>query len=254
MPARPDKILEELGIIEPKDIDLDAIAWHLGAKVKYRALEGCEARIIGSGDRAVISINNRNTTPARQRFSLAHELGHWMHHRGQQLPCETNGFARTPSDRLDPERVADQFASGLLMPTSMIQPMARRLSKVNFKAIREIAEVFGTSLTATTIRLIEGNHLSGLLVCHTQHGRKWFTRARSVSSWFPRDELSQDSFAFDILFGGKQDDQFPRKIGADAWFDRGGADRYEIQEQTIRVSDQEVVTLLIIDDDGMLSQ
>lgn len=37
---------------------------------------------------------------------------------------------------------------------------------------------------------------------------------------------------------------FPRKIGADAWFDRQGADRYEITEQSFRVPDEGVVTIL----------
>lgn len=34
-----------------------------------------------------------------------------------------------------------------------------------------------------------------------------------------------------------RDEGFPRKIGADAWFDTRGADRYEITEQSFRVRD-----------------
>jgi hypothetical protein len=71
-----EKLLKDLGITEPKDIDLEAIAWHCGAIVKYRPLRGCEARIVGSGSRAVISIHTEGTN-TRKRYSLAHELGHW---------------------------------------------------------------------------------------------------------------------------------------------------------------------------------
>ena len=46
--SHAEHVLQELGIIEPKDIDVEVIAWHLGAKVKFRALFDCEARIVWS--------------------------------------------------------------------------------------------------------------------------------------------------------------------------------------------------------------
>jgi hypothetical protein len=70
--------------------------------------------------------------------------------------------------------------------------------------------------------------------------------------WFPRDDLSAESFAFDVLFGDKPEDACPRKIGAYAWFPRWEADRYEVQEQTIRTGDDEILSLIIITDQGML--
>ena len=39
-----EKVLRDLGIVRPEDIDLEVVAWHLGAKVKYRPLNTCEAR------------------------------------------------------------------------------------------------------------------------------------------------------------------------------------------------------------------
>lgn len=119
--------------------------------------------------------------------------------------------------------------------------------------MREIAKIFDASVTATSIRLVEGNHLPAVLVCHGPQKRKWFSRAPSIPErWFPADNLSHDSFAFDILFAGKAEDTFPRKVGADAWFDRRDADRYEIYEQSIRTGDNEILSLLTITDDKML--
>ncbi len=92
-----------------------------------------------------------------------------------------------------------------------------------------------------------------MLVCHASGGRKWFARGADVPSrWFPKDDLDADSFAFGILHGGRPDDPMPRKIGADAWFDRGEAERYEVQEQTIRTATDEVLTLILIADPDML--
>ncbi len=44
----------------------------------------------------------------------------------------------------------------------------------------------------------------------------------------------------------------PRKIGADAWFDRPEAQRFEVHEQTIRTGPDEVVTLVMFSDKAML--
>jgi Zn-dependent peptidase ImmA (M78 family) len=77
-----ERLLQELGITEPDEIDLEAIAFHVNANVRYRRLDGCEARIIGTGDKAIITVN-ANSSPRRKRFSIAHELGHWHHHRGK---------------------------------------------------------------------------------------------------------------------------------------------------------------------------
>ena len=93
-----ERLLLQLGIADARDIDLDAIAWGLGAAVKYRHMDTADEIIIGSLKRAVISINS-SSIPTRQRFSLAHELGHWHYHRGRVLFSWPNGhweFCRWP--------------------------------------------------------------------------------------------------------------------------------------------------------------
>ena len=76
-----EELLQDLGVTEPDEIDLEAIAFYAGARVRYRALDGCEARIVGTNDQAIISVG-LHSPRRRQRFSIAHELGHWHHHRG----------------------------------------------------------------------------------------------------------------------------------------------------------------------------
>jgi hypothetical protein len=92
-------------------------------------------------------------------------------------------------------------------------------------------------------------------VSHSSSGRKWFTRGPDVSSrWFPRDNLDADSFAFGILHGGRPDDTVSRRIGAEAWFDRWEAQKYEVHEQTVRTGSDEVLTLVLITDPRMLEE
>jgi hypothetical protein len=42
------------------------------------------------------------------------------------------------------------------------------------------------------------------------------------------------------------------KIGADAWFDRREAERFEVLEQTVRTAADEILTLVLITDGEML--
>jgi Zn-dependent peptidase ImmA (M78 family) len=247
-----ERLLKELGITEPHEIDLEAIAFHVGARVRYRKLHGCEARIIGCADSAIITIG-KDCSDRRKRFSLAHELGHWTHHKGQTLVCRVEDT--TPQTKLSPERVANNFAADLLMPRYLFDPAARSFGKLNFKTVADLADLFETSRPATAIRLVDGGHSPAFLICHGLKGRKWFVRGSDVPNrWFPRDELDAESFAFGVLFGRAAEDAMPRKIGADAWFDRNEADRYVVHEQTIRSGEDEILTLILISDPKMLEE
>lgn len=247
-----ERLLQDLGVTEPGEIDLEAIAYHMDAVVQYRPLDGCEARIVGHGQRAIITVNARSG-PRRKRFSIAHELGHWHHHKGKRLVCRADDYH--PRDETSPERTADAYAADLLMPHYLFKPFARQHPKLTFKAVAALADAFATSQSATAIRLIETDLVPGLVICHGPKGRKWFARSPSVPrKWFPQDILDAESYAIGVQFGEHTDDQIPHKIAADAWFDRWDAERFTILEQTIRTGPEETLTLLSITDEKMLDE
>ncbi|MEL6216989.1 MAG: ImmA/IrrE family metallo-endopeptidase [Pseudomonadota bacterium] len=251
-PAPAELLLQELGVTEPGEIDLEAIAFHVNATIRYRSLDGCEARIIGHADKAIITVK-QDCHHRRKRFSIAHELGHWHHHRGRCLACRLEEYR--PRRTNSPERMADSYAADLLMPPYLFRPLARDHRRLNFATVGAMADAFDASKTAIAIRLVESDHSPAMLVCHGPEGRRWFRSAPSVPDrWFPQEQLDADSFAFDIQFGTEPDSRMPRKIGADAWFDRYGADRFEIQEQTIRSGPDETLTLLTFGDEEMLQE
>ena len=141
------------------------------------------------------------------------------------------------------------------MPGYLLRPISASFPRLTFKTVIAIADAFDVSLTAAAIRLVETEHSPSLLVCHGPEGRKWFTRSPSVPDhWFPQDALDHESLAFDIVFGNKPNDSMPHLIGADAWFDRWDADRFELTEETVRIGSDEILTLLVLTDDGMLEE
>ena len=91
--SHAERLLKSLGIDDPKEIDLEAIAFHVGALINYDDLKGCEASLDGYKDRAIITIR-KNSIKTRQRFSIANELGHWQYHRGQAFECRIDDFGR----------------------------------------------------------------------------------------------------------------------------------------------------------------
>jgi hypothetical protein len=127
-------------------------------------------------------------------------------------------------------------------------------NRFDIAAIRAMAEDFDMSLTATAIRLVERSTLPSFFVRHTLKGRKWFTRTPEMDhQWFPMDHLDKDSLAFDVLFGGAPEDRMLRASGADAWLDKPWADEIPIKEQTVRIYDNKVLTLLVMQDERMFA-
>ena len=55
----------------------------------------------------------------------------------------------------------------------------------------------------------------------------------------------------DVLYG-KVDRARPTIIGADAWFDRWGADRFELTEECVKGFGNDVLALLTLEDQAML--
>lgn len=246
-----ERILIDLGISEPKDIDLEAIAWTRGAAVNYRPMDGCEARIIGTKRKAVISVNSLST-PQRRRFSLAHELGHWHHHRGRILFCGKDEVCNFRDDALNPERQADDFASHLILPDFMVAPRVRKMKRPTLSAVRELADEFGVSDTATAVKMASLNRFPMIVICHGKTRRRWFRRSKMVQNWwFPSDTLDRESYAGHMLFDGEAEQNFPRKTPAEAWFSFKGCDRSEVEEQSFLLPNDEILTILKLPDEAV---
>ena len=171
----PASLLEELGIDTPDLIDTEAIAQYCGATVVYDNLSGCEARILGNGSHAYITVNAQSST-GRQRFSAAHELGHWMYDRGMiGLSCTERTLASEWGGK-NTERRANRYAADLLLPASMFTEDARGLPPT-FESAADLAHRYRTSLTATAIRLVDHGSFPSMVICSEKTSRKWFHRS-----------------------------------------------------------------------------
>lgn len=246
----PEKLLDELGISEPDEIEIEVIAEYCGATVVYKPLKGCEGRILGYGDSAIITVNNASLRE-RQRFSAGHELGHWMCDRGNiALSCTENMFN---SDWFQDSREAraNRYAADILLPKAMFSKKAQN-REITFKTVQELSRIFSTSLTATAIRLVELGSFPAMIVCNDIKNRRWFTRGPDVpEKLWPYKNLDKESMAYDLLIGNYSN-QNPTNMPADVWIDHRDAHQYVIREHSIKISSDLVLTLLWWKDESQL--
>jgi Zn-dependent peptidase ImmA (M78 family) len=246
----PFEILSDLGITEPVDIDIEAIAEECGATIRYSHLSGCAARIMGFKNRAIITIEE-NTSRPRQRFSAGHELGHWMRDRGQvAFRCQSENFVREWSTE-NPETRANRFASDLLLPARMFRARLQKMP-VTFESVRQLAAIFTMSLTATSIRLVEYGELPAVLVCNGPQKREWFVSNGEVKGKIWLEERPGKGSIAEALLRGERTDSSPREVRSDAWFNDRNAANHWVHEDSLLTSDGSVLSLLWWKDESQL--
>ena len=156
------RLLEETGQGPDLPVDVDRIAAHLGAQVVEerldRALSGLLYR---DGDQVVIGVNSSHAE-RRRRFTIAHEIGHLVLHRGRPLVLEhvrVNFRNATSSTATDVEEIqANAFAAALLMPSAHVIASAKSAledpSANDSSLVRDLADGFEVSEQAMEYRLI----------------------------------------------------------------------------------------------------
>jgi len=238
----PNALLQELGITTPEEIQLEAIAQHCRATIVYRRTVGCEARVLGYGDRAIITVNDA-AQPERRRFSAAHELGHWMWDRGTiALNCSEDTLDGEWSAETI-ERRANRYAADLLLPDFMVQPIVQDCD-ISFAMVKHLADQFRTSFTATAIRLVELGSFPAMLICSEAGKRRWFFRSALVPpDYWPYTEPRLGTATFDVL-RRSYEEGLVRNLTGENWIGHPAARQQQIHEEAIRLTPHLVLSLL----------
>lgn len=240
------RIIADLGIGAPSEIDVDAIAMSRHLFVQEGAAEGAEAWLIPGRRRGLVRLRSGIPETGRKRFAVAHELGHWELHRGlsQLSYCtdgDVHGYKGSPS-----EIEASAFAAELLMPAPLFKPHCH-VTKPSLALVKELAERFETTLTATAVRFVEESREPCVAV-FSEDGRVTWSRRRedAESLWIqPDHELHVDSAAYDILHGERPREGM-RPVPSEAWFPalRRGV-RLEVYEESMRLGGYPTILTLL---------
>jgi len=138
----PTEILRRFGFHSPP-VDVFILARRLEIEVHLSLNADFSGSIVGSAKRGAHIIVNSSEPHVRQRFTIAHEIGHLMLHP-LGLAWRDITFAGSQQ-----ETEANSFAANLLMPGFMLSPMFRTLGP----DIDKLSRVFLVSPSAMEIRL-----------------------------------------------------------------------------------------------------
>nr|WP_194305898.1 ImmA/IrrE family metallo-endopeptidase [Dietzia sp. B19] len=138
-----ERVGRENDLYDDGRADLDYLLRLFGGKIEYR--DGGEALHVRSPADFTIFLP-RFTSVARDRFTIAHELGHYfLHYRLPELNDE-RGYGRGSRNRAETE--ANVFASALLMPSAEFAEKWNSLEKDEWL----VANHFDVSPAAARVR------------------------------------------------------------------------------------------------------
>lgn len=124
--GKVNKIFSELSITKPP-IDLERIAQHYNVRITYQEFEDDASGFLYlRNGKAIIAINSDHPIN-RQRFTIAHELGHYFLHaqdKKDDLFVDQSLYHRNDQSSqgvIKQEIEANRFAAALLMPKNLIE-------------------------------------------------------------------------------------------------------------------------------------
>lgn len=135
--------------IKTVPLDVEALLTLLGVKVQYdNDLDQSISGSLRKHEETWICTVNGKHHQTRQRFTLAHELAHYLLHRNDSSEFIDRTYFRNADSKDAMEHEANSFAASLLMPDHEFRYFVARVSS----SIDDIARHFKTSPLAVRVR------------------------------------------------------------------------------------------------------
>jgi Zn-dependent peptidase ImmA (M78 family) len=163
--AEARELLRVHGVQQPP-VDVQSIAEHEGIRIRFTEMQdGVSGVLVQRGGSIVIGINSAHHAH-RQRFTLAHELGHYRLHSEGPTVYVDQAMVHFRSDvpATAAEVEANTFAAALLMPEEFVRTelQGRPVDAFDDDAVRRLSQRYKVSPQALTIRLMELGLIGGL--------------------------------------------------------------------------------------------
>jgi Zn-dependent peptidase ImmA (M78 family) len=157
------ELLERHGITKAP-VPIEDLARSAGTQVRYRKFDGnISGLLLRTNGETVVGVHAQHAR-TRQRFTIAHELGHFLLHDGRPAIVEhlhrsarVNFRDGTSALATDTEEIeANQFAAALLMPGDMVEDEFNQLfgRHTDERIVQLLARRFGVSPQAMRFRLM----------------------------------------------------------------------------------------------------
>ncbi len=158
-----ESLIASLGINEAP-VPVEDVAKHLGLRVISMDLDEDVSGLLITKPEMSCIVVRKSDGPSRQRFSIAHEVGHFvLRHQfeaGEHVHVD-RGYRVSHRDKRSSkgtdlrEIEANQFAAALLMPSALVTASIKALEReeLHDEDVTNLARQFNVSEQAMTIRL-----------------------------------------------------------------------------------------------------
>lgn len=168
------ELLDEFGIDDIQDVDIRDLLYAKGIIYREALLEHYDGRIVyGKRGKALITVNSNLTYEPRKRFTIAHELGHYVLGHNRKEVAHDNQASMEYYKSGSQETEANQFASELLIPTSVFLEYLEG-EKFTPQLMHDLAEEFKTSVTSIVYKYLDyGPHPIAVFYSYNNKVKYW---------------------------------------------------------------------------------
>lgn len=228
--SRPFDIVNEILKQNPQfgnKTPLESLAEAAGIReIQYKQLNGLEGALIANPEKSEgIIIINESVIPTRQRFTLGHELGHFLIPRhGHQMNCSLNDLYLPSGQKLSAaqqiEAEANLFSEEILLPKSKFRATKEFRSEPSTNSILELSDMFGVSFKACANRYVKLSDHPVAVVFSKDSVIEYGFRSEEVPFWLrvkKRDQIPINSLTKN--YNGSPFSITNDEIDTDIWFD-----------------------------------
>lgn len=231
------ELIRQIPDLQPP-IPLESIAEARGIRdIQYAHYDTFEAALVADRYKreGIILINNKLTGRGglcRQRYSLGHELGHFMLPlHGHEMACSVNDITGTTNTKFEKE--ADEFSSHLLMPSTLLDQEPTFREKPSLQQIRELALKYDVSYEACGKRYVNHHSTPMMLIFYKDKRMKYFHKNNSFPFYFathPKAGLPAPSESLTNRIDFKVSNHIHQsRVNAFIWFKEGKTQRLPME-------------------------
>lgn len=228
-------------------IDLDKICEKLDIKVNYEYLGEIEAILIVSSSKKNIIINDcKSKYKRRERFTIAHEIGHYVIPWHENLQ-ECDKIVDFKSEDII-EQQANAFASELLVPKDiLLNDISDK--KVTLSLIKELAEKYSVSLIVMARRILEYTDNEAIALIYYENGNKYIQMKSKSFNKEIKDGPITKSSAHKLLTCYNTSAEIKDIVEGKIWINGVDINFKVIEESMFQSSLNRVFTLLRVADE-----
>ena len=263
---RAERLLQDESLLE-LPVDLEALAQTRGIFVQEMESDedGVSGMFLRHGDTFGILYSTQIPNIGFQRFSIAHELGHFFIDGHLDQISFNDNVHRSRANFISNnyyEREADHFAAGLLMPITPVRRIIHR-SPSGLGGIQAVQQETNASLTAAAIRYVALTDEAVAIIVSSNGIVDYCFMSETMKSlegidWLHKNTLVPSATITESILGKSEEEQREAhaegEVDITAWF--GGRRSVAAWEEVIGLGSYgRILTVLtcpdLIDDDYM---